>query len=124
MEELNQEPVLFGIKLVSGETIVSSLKEERDDLILIETPLSLQEMHNGSTSLLYFTEWIRASDDNLVLLRKSSIVGIYKPSQTLINHYNLTLEKILSSKLASFDDSSDKEKINIPPPVLKQKTIH
>lgn len=126
------ETELFCIKLVSGETIMGVLteRENQTDTLLISSPLQIQEMYNQNSTYLYLTEWLHASSDNNFIIRKSSLIGLYKPNEALIGHYQNMLTKLLAKKLNSLfgseqtSDEPQEEQQPIKPVVLKSKTIH
>jgi hypothetical protein len=93
------------IKLVSGEEIFSLVSVDENDgdpIIVLQNPIVMKVLHNGSTSYVKIKPWMEIASDDIFLIKLDKVITMTESKdEKIIELYNQYL-------------SDDNDSIEIP----------
>ena len=96
------------LRLVTGETVISRVVEENDDMIVLYKPLSITPTYNASGEVrLAYRLWMPYTRESIVVVRKNAMVALCIASKYYKGNYFASLEELDDIKKAFEDDESD-----------------
>ena len=96
------------LRLVTGETVISCIVEETDDMIVLYRPLSITPTYNANGDVrLAYRLWMPYTKQNIIVVRKSSMVALCIASNYYKQNYFSSLEELEDIRKMYEEDEPD-----------------
>jgi len=102
---------IMTLKLNNGDEVIGLVNRNnpKESVLLLEQPLAMIKVYNGHSNsyTLNFEEWMPTSEDNLVAVIRSNIVGYSKANLDAKEHYLNTIINLAQPPEAIADEEDD-----------------
>jgi len=107
LEEYKDDDIAV-LRLVTGETVISRVVEETDDMVVLYKPLSITPTYNASGEVrLAYRLWMPYTKQSIVVVRKHAMVALCIASSYYKQNYFSSLEELDEIRKTFEDDEPD-----------------